>query len=228
MKYILSEDARIYHFHTAADYLAAVKKYPAFSYGCYSKDYRFYHSDQPDATIYEHLKVQHKKYFLTPLEKLKEKMLSSGFTQSFIDSIKPKESGPYIFHSVENKIKKNIASFTTVFDYADIDNYRIKKQHKLEKAYAQLKYHCDNLSDIIQKYYADILEKVDPVEINYDAMRADGWNGFYVHTEAVEEAKIISKNSGRDTEEGYYQRRVYDTLAWWEVDSMCIWDWCFE
>ena len=231
-KYILSPDAKIYHFHSADDYKNALMKYPGYTYGCYSKDDRFY-GDKPSASIYYHLRDQYLKYFLNPLTKLTSKLRSHGFTQDAIDSIIPKESGPYIFHAVEDGFKKNITSFECVFDYADIDNYRIKKQHKLEKAYAQLKYHSNKLLELIEKYYADLLEQVKPDCIDYDAMRADGWNGFHLHNEAIEEAKVRSdivrksNNKFYDEREGVYEKDIYDIMTWWSVDSMCVWDWCF-
>jgi hypothetical protein len=172
-----------------------------------------------------HIKDQLSKYFVKPLMRLKEELISNGFSESKIESIIPKEKGPYIFHKMEKKFKKNITSFISIFDYADINSCRVKKQHKIEKAYAQLKYHTDNLTKIVEEYHAELVAKVEPVYIDYDAMRADGWNGFHIHTEALEESIERSKILRKRKE---YHKDIYDVITWWSVDSMCIWDWCFE
>ena len=236
MNYSLADDAKIFHFRNADDYKNAVDLYPGFEQGTYYKDmYTFQDGSRPiRAPVYKHLKKQLTKYFLDPMKKLERIMLSSGVTQKDIDAIKPKETGPYIYHEIIDKVKRNIISFVSPFDYANIDTSRIKKQYKIDKAYAQLKYHSENLTKIIDDYYAELLAKVGPSCINYDAMRADGYDGFYIHPEAVAESELRSKAIQKEnakhfpTPDNPNKVDIYDVVTWWKIESMCVWNWCFK
>jgi len=246
MKYTLSETSKIYHFHNADDYQTAILKYPGYEYGSYMKG--VYLEDEFSPSVYHHLVKQYQKFFVSQMKKEEQALLSTGYTKKDIDSIRPKSTGPYIYHEYKNcREKCHISSFDSWTSYANIDTYRVKKSlfNKPEKAYAQLKYHSSHLETIIKEYWEGLISSKEPDCLDYDAMRADGYDGFHLHEQAIVEArerseaieaeneatrkKITSENSEtKFLDYSDIKKDIYSIVTWWETDSMCVWNWCFE
>jgi hypothetical protein len=245
-KYTLSSTAKIYHFCSAEDYQTAVGKYPGYEHGSYFKD--SFSNEDFNPSVYYHLVKQRETFFLAPMKKIEYTLLSSGYTKKDLDSIKPNSVGPYIYYEYRGYNNKvHIPSFGDCETYANIETYRVKKSryNKPVKAYAQLKYHASRLEEMIQEYHKGLLDSVEPDCIDYDAMRDDGYDGFRIHAEALIEAKerskaIESENEALRNEARSKQGKkkfmsdfkskkdIYSVVSWWEADSLCVWNWCFE
>ena len=239
--YALSDDAKIYHIRTSEDYKKATMLYPGFRKIVYDNTFIQDHKD-PCGEVYYYLCQVLEKFFTSPLKELENVMLASGSTQKEIDQIKPKATGPYIYHSVyidrtdyykPKKIKKHIASFNSWGDYISITHSRIKKsQYTHRKAYAQLKYHISQLERMSREYYDSIEGDIEGYGIDYNRLREEGYQGVYLHAQAITEGKVeadkIDKENARNPVGVRNKLNVYSDLCWWKTESMFVWDWCFE